>query len=515
MNRETDACLDPPDLDAAKRVIATLQEQLLKSQREIASLKHKLDVLCRRLFGKKSEKVDPRQLALALEQLNNDSGEASDPVEMDSCERVRFRERVSKRPRGRRPLPSHLPRRVVVVDVAEADKTCSCGGVKQKIGESISEKLDYIPSRLEVVQTVLPKYACPRCHEGVVSASAPVQAVEKGMAAEGLLAHVVVSKYVDHLPLYRLERIFSREGVDLPRSTLAGFVEEATAALSPVGEELRRQVLFASYLQTDDTPVTVLADLGGSFKGRLWTYLDPLGRQVIFDATPTHERDGPEKFLRDFRGHLQADAYKGYDVLYKGGRIVEVGCWAHGRRRFVEALDTDVRAAAMLALIQSLYQVEREAAELGFEGRRRLRQERSLSLLAQIDEQRGALQRIVLPKSPLGDALRYLENQWSALNRFVEDGRLSIDNNGAERQLRAVALGRKNWLFAGSLTGLHRAALLYSLAQSCRLVGVDPFAYFRDVLLRVATHPQSLIGQLTPKAWATSFAAPQAEPVPA
>ncbi len=496
---------------AAKALIRSLQEQLLKSQREIASLKHQLDVLCRRLFGKKSEKVDPRQLQLAMEQLQNEQGTAQDPVEMDSCEPVRVREKLRKAPRGRRPLPSHVPRRRVVLDIPEAEKVCACGKTKGKIGEDVSEKLDYIPSRLEVIQTVRPKYACPSCHEGVTTAPSPVQAVEKGMAAEGLLAQVVVSKYVDHTPLYRQERIFGREGVDLPRSTLVGFVEEASRALSPVGEELKREVLKATYLQTDDTPVVVLADLGGSFKGRLWTYLDPLSRQVVYDATATHERDGPEKFLQGFQGFLQADAYKGYDVLYRSGGIVEVGCWAHGRRRFVEALDTDIRGAPLVASIQQLYQVEREAEALDFGERRALRQERSVPLLAQIDSQRKALEKDILPKSPLGDALRYIDNQWKALNRFVKDGRLKIDNNGAENQLRAVALGRKNWLFAGSMAGLHRAALLYSLAQSCRLVGVEPFAYFRDVLLRVATHPQSAIGELTPKGWAATFARPNTE----
>jgi transposase len=497
---------DPPDLEAAKRLIAVLHEQLLSSQREIARLKHKLDQLCRRLFGKKSEKLDPRQLALALEQLAKESGgEASDAVEMDSGEPVRWRERIRKAPRGRRALPSHLPRRVVVVDVEENEKRCDCGQMKEQIGEAVSEKLDYIPARAEVVRTVRPKYVCSRCHEGVAVAAAPVQAVEKGLAAEGLLAHVVVSKYVDHLPLYRQEKIFAREGIELPRSTLVGFVEEVAEALAPVGEELKRQVLQASYVQTDDTSVVVLADLGGSFKGRLWTYLDPLEKQVVFDATATHERDGPEKFLRGFRGYLQADAYKGYDALYTGGRIVEVGCWAHARRRFVEALESDLRAAVVIDLIQQLYAVEREAAECDPESRRRLRQEESVSLLAKIEEQCQALQPVVLPKSPLGEALRYAKNQWRALNRFVEDGRLLIDNNRAENELRAVALGRKNWLFAGSLKGLHRAALLYSLAQSCRLVGVEPFAYFRDVLVRVATHPQNGIGQLTPKGWAASF----------
>ena len=505
MNFKTDSLPEPQDLPTAQALIRSLQAQLLKSQQEIASLKHKLDILCRRLFGKKSEKVDPRQLQLALEQLQNEPGEAQDPVEMDSCDPVLVKERVYKRRPGRRPLPGHLPRRIVVVDVPEAEKVCSCGKAKEKIGEAVSEKLDYIPSRLEVVKTVRPKYACPKCHEGVITAPSPEQAVEKGLAAEGLLAHIVVSKYVDHLPLYRQERIFKREGVDLPRSTLVGFVEEAAQALLPVGEELKREVLKENYIQTDDTPVVVLADMGGSFKGRLWTYLDPLSSQVIFEATPTHEGDGPVRFLKDFKGFLQADAYKGYDALYRKGQIVEVGCWAHGRRRFVEALDTDIRGAPIVASIQQLYQVEREAEGLDPDGRRVLRKERSVPLLAQIDSQRKALEKDVLPKSPLGDALRYLDNQWRALNRFVEDGRLKIDNNGAENQLRAVALGRKNWLFAGSMAGLHRAALLYSLAQSCRLVGVEPFAYFRDVLLRVATHPQAAIAQLTLRGWATTF----------
>jgi transposase/uncharacterized coiled-coil protein SlyX len=497
---------EPTDLATAKETIAALEAQLAKSKREIASLQHRLDVLCRRLFGKKSEKVDPRQLQLALEQLQNELGEKHDPVEMDSGEAVQLRERLIKsRPGGRRPLPKNLPRRIVVVDVAEADKACACGKAKQKIGDAVTEKLDYIPSRVEVVQTVRPKYACPACHDGVAAAAAPAQAVEKGIAAEGLLAHVVVSKYVDHLPLYRLEKIFSREGLDLPRSTLVGFVAEATAALTPIGEELKRQIVSTRYIQTDDTPVTVLADFGGSFKGRLWTYLDPLGKQVVFDATPTRERDGPLRFLEGFRGHLQADAYSGYDALYRRGGIVELACWAHARRRFVEALETEPRGATIVGLVQSLYQVERDAAEASADERRRMRQERSIPILAKLDEERQALHKDVLPKSPLGEALRYVDNQWRALNRFVEDGDLLIDNNGAERQLRAVAVGRKNWLFAGSLEGLHRAALLYSLAQSCRLVGVEPFAYFKDVLLRVTTHPQSAIAQLTPKGWAEAF----------
>lgn len=227
--------------------------------------------------------------------------------------------------------------------------------------------------------------------------------------------------------------------------------------------------------------------------------------QVVFDATATHERDGPDAFLASFRGALQADAYAGYDALYRSGRVLEIGCWAHARRRFVEALTTDPRAALVVALLQQLYQVERAGADLDADGRRALRRDQSVPLLARIDAVRQDLARTVLPKSPLGDAVRYLTNQWTALQRFVDDGRVAIDNNRAENQLRVIAVGRKNWLFAGSLEDARRAALLYSLVQSCTLVDVPPFEYLKDVLLRIATHPHRLIGQLTPKAWAETF----------
>lgn len=495
---------DVADLATARALIATLHDELTTVQRENASLRHQLDVLCQRLFGKKSERVDPRQLQLALAQLVNEPGPVSEPVEMDSGETpVHGHQR--RRPTGRRPLPPHLPRRRVELDVADADKQCACGHAKTRIGESLSEKLEYQPASFVVIETVRAKYACPFCHDGVVGAPAPPQAVEKSLAGEGLLAHVVVSKYVDHLPLYRLEGIFAREGIDLARTTLCGWVADVATALTPIGDQLRREITAATYLQTDDTSVTVLGDHGGSFKGRLWTYLDPLGRQVVFEATATHERDGPAQFLADFRGALQADAYAGYDGLYQSGRVREIGCWAHARRRFVEAFMTDPQAALMVARIQQLYQVERAATDLSVEARRLLRQEQSLPLLGEIDTVRLDLARAVLPKSPLGEAVRYLTNQWTVLQRFVEDGRLAIDNNRAENQLRVVAVGRKNWLFAGSLEGARRAALLYSIVQSCKLVDVPPFEYLKDVLVRLATHPQRLIGQLTPKAWAETF----------
>jgi transposase len=495
---------DPRDLAEARLVIASLQDQLQQSQREVASLHHQLDVMCRRLFGRKADRVDPRQLALALEQLANEPGDASAPIEMDSGETpVRAHQR--KRTPGRRPLSTDLPRQVVVIDVSDADKRCACGQIKVCIGEDVAEKLEYTPATLHVVATKRPKYACPRCHDGVVQAPPPVQAVQKAVAAEGLLAHVVVSKYVDHLPLHRQEGIFARHGVDVSRTTLCDWVSEVARALAPIGEQLRKEVLAGDYLQTDDTPVTVLREDGSSFKGRLWVYLDPIGRHVVFDATASRERAGPEAVLATFAGALQADAYSGYDRLFTTGRVVELACWAHARRGLVDALPVAPEAALLIGLVRRLYEIEREAKNLSPDARRLLRQQQSVPVLARIDEVRRDLTSRVLPKSPLGEALKYLDHQWVALNRYVEDGRFFIDNNGAERQLRVVAVGRKNWLFAGSMNGAHRAALLYSLVQSCRLVGVSPFEYLRDVLLRVATHPHRLIDQLTPKAWATHF----------
>ncbi len=486
-----------------------LRAQLTSRERQLRVVQAKLDELARRVFGKKSEKLDPRQLRLALDLLTSavELSPEGEPLESDSGESLPPSRRKKSKSRGRRPLPRSLPRRQVVVDLPESEKRCAKGHDLQRIGASVSEKIDFVPASYTVVETVVPRYSCPKCHDGVKSAPAPAQAVEKGLAAEGFIAQVVVSKYADHLPLHRQSKILARQGLDFRRSTLCDLVEAAAEALAPITDELRRQVLACDYLQTDDTSIVVLEpDEGGSIKGRVWTYLDPLGGRVVFDATRTHERKGVEDFLGRYKGYLQADAYNGYDQLFRDGTVIEVACWAHARRRFVLALEGgEPRAATILSLVQQLYRVEREAAEMSSEDRRKLRQERSLPILAEIDAQRRVLAESALPKSPLGDALRYLDNQWTALQRFVQDGRLRPDNNGAESQLRAVAVGRKNWLFAGSMAGAHRAAVLYSLIQSCKLAGVEPFAYLRDVLLRVTTHPHARIAELTPRAWARTY----------
>jgi transposase len=506
----------PEDLSTALLVIQTQHQELDARQqkieaheRRIEELMRKVDVLCHKLFGKKSEKVDPNQRDLAFDLALG--LKTSETVEMDSGEPLPFAIATAKRRRGgigRRPLPANIPVVEELNDVAAEEKTCAgCDVKKVEIGRESSQKLDYEPASVYNVVTITPKYACPKCHEGVVKAAAPVQAIEKGMAAEGLLSFVITSKYADHLPLHRLESILKRQGIDIDRSTMCGWVGKVAEAVSPIYDELKTQILKTDYLQTDDTSVVILDDPKGSYKGRLWVYRDSLGRQAIFDATRTHEKDGPRKFLKGFSGFLQADAYKGYDVLYRDRTVTEVACWAHGRRRFVEGRDTDrPRADAVLSLVRDLYQVERDAAQVSAEKRQAMRIERSVPLLAKIDELRRQYAKEVLPKSPIGEALRYLDNQWTALNRYVTDGRLLIDNNNAERELRHVAVGRKNWMFSGRFEGARRTAILYTLVSCCRLQDIDPFVYFRDVVLRVATHSQSRIAELTPRAWKLLFA---------
>jgi transposase len=495
----------PTSIETAQAMISTLAEQNARLVREVEQLRHRLDILCRKMFGRSSEKVDSNQLSLAFAALSMPEPPAPQPLEVETV-------RVKTKPTGRKAFPKDVPRRRVVLDVAEADKTCQCGAAKERIGEAVNEKLDYVPASLEIVEIVRPRYACPKCHDGVSEAKAPPQAIEGSLAAEGLLAQIVVSKYVDHLPLHRLEGIFARQGVELSRSTMCGLVAKVTEAVAPLCEVLRRSTLASGYVQVDDTPVTVLAEEVGRFTGRVWVYLDPVGKQVVFDATDSRGRDGPLDFLTGFRGHLQGDAYAGYDAVRQRGGVILMGCMAHVRRYFIEALDKDPQAAVFIALIKRLYGVEREASGLAFAERRALRQSRSAPLLRELFLLARTTAPTVLPKSPLGMALTYLQNQRRHLAQYLRDGRTEIDNNGAERQLRAVVIGRKNWLFTGSMEGAHRAATLYSLVQTCKLAGVEPWEYLRDVLRRLPTHPHSRIPELLPNAWAEARAA---APMPA
>jgi transposase len=419
----------PQTLEDAHAVIATLSEKLQTTLRENELLKQKIDKLCRRLFGKSSEKVSPEQLALAFAQLPQ-TAEAPAAVEESSGQEETTH--TARRPTGRKAFPKHLPRQRVLVMPAEAELTCSCGQRKAQIAEKVSERLDYVPASAIVIETVRPVFVCKKCHDGVTVAPAPAQAIEGCAAGSGLLAHIIVSKYVDHLPLNRLERIFARQGVELSRSTMCGQLALAEEALAPLGEEIVKRLRAGPYLQFDDTSVLVQSEEDQArFYGKMWTYHSPLERLVAFDATETREHDGPLRFLDGFGGYLQGDAYSGNLALRKKSPVVMVGCMAHLRRYFVEALEKDPRAAHFIAVIKRLYEIEAEARSLGHDERRALRQARSVPLLREIMRLHRQLSPSVLPKSPLGEALTYLRNQLRYVAQYIRDGRLEIDNNGA------------------------------------------------------------------------------------
>ena len=384
---------------------------------------------------------------------------------------------------------------------------CGCCNVPmQPIGETVTEELDYQPAVLQVREIVRIKYAC-KAHEeaGVAVPAMPARPIAKGVAGPSLIAQVVVSKYKDHLPLYRQNKIFDRFGVDIPESTLGDWIKDAANLLMLVVAAIRLSILRSCCINSDDTGILVQdkTQQGGSKKSFLWVYVGDQG-EVVFDFTAGRTRDGPRNWLGDFHGYLQADAYSGYDAVFREGKggLVEVGCMAHARRKFFEAIPTAKQAAAdAVAAIRVLYAVEREAKELGLapDQLKALRQERSKPILEQMLPWLNAQKSVFLPKSPMGKAIGYALNQWAALNRYLDDGRLAIDNNAAERALRPVAVGRKNWLFAGSAEGGKRAAVLYSIIGSCALQNVEPWAYLKDVLQRLADgeKPETL----TPRLW--------------
>lgn len=489
--------------------VPVLQQMVLTLLADVDDLRRQLLWFQNHVFGRRSEKLDPHQ-AWLFEALGQATGQAAVADPAPTGVPAKPKATVSNH-KGRRALPANLPRQRIEHHPDPKDLTCGqCGQAKQKIGEEITEQLDYVPSSFVVRQHVRVKYACKSCEEGVVIGELPAMPIEKGRPGEGLLAHVLTSKYADHLPLHRLEGIFERHGVEISRSTMCDWVGHAADLLEPVVAEMKRQILLSPKIHTDDTPVKVQEERGGGpcRKGYLWTYVG-MANDVVFDYTPGHSREGPVAFLWDYSGYLQADAYKGYDVVFARGKAVEVACWAHTRRYFWEARETDgLRSAQMLVKIQGLFDIERQAKEedLLADQIRDLRQSRAKPILAQIKNLLKTWASEVLPKSPMGQAIAYADGQWEALNRYTEDGVLSIDNNLAERVLRTVAVGRKNWLFFGADSGGHRAAIVYSLVASCKLCKKDPFAYLRDVLTRVNTHPANRISELTPPNWK-----PQAE----
>jgi transposase len=487
----------PDDLATAHRQIRELAETLRQQGRLIERLQHQLGQLLRQRYGRKGEKADPAQLLLFAPGV----AEATEAVPAPPTPQT---DRAPRRPTGRKPLPKSLPRRRLVHDVAPEHRACpECGADRRRIGEETREQLEYVPASLVVVEHVRPKYACRSCAAHVVIASRLPEPIEKGLPGTGLLAHLITSKFADHLPLYRLEGIFRRQGVDLSRSTMCGWLAACAGLLEPVVKAMTRRILTSKAIGTDDTPVTVQDHGGkGSKTGRLWAYLgDRDNPFVVFDYTPDRSRDGPERFLAGFvEGYLQSDAFAGYDRIHGRG-VVEVGCWAHARRKFYEARASDPeRSHAAMAWIGRLYEVERESREGGWGDDRLMaaRGEQSRPLLEAFWAWLDGEATKVLPRSPVGESIAYARSNRIALSRYLEAPFLAIDNNAVENALRPVAVGRKNWLHVGSDRGGRSAAVLMSLVQSCKRAENEPFAYLRDVLERVSTHPAVRIDDLLP-----------------
>lgn len=493
----------PTDIALLHRLVRDIAGTIEHRDSEIERLQSIIKKLQRAQFGRRSERLDPDQLALALEDLDADIArirESRPAVDKPSADR-RAR---------RKPLPDHLPRENVVLDVDGMVCAC-CGGALHAIGESVSEMLDWVPAKLRVIRTVRPKYACRVC-ETVTQASAPERLIAGGLATPALLAQVLVSKYCDHTPLYRQSQIFARNGVDLPRSTLAGWVGGACWWLEALHERLAKKMFASSHLFADDTPIPVLDPGRGRTKtGRLWVYArdqrpwaGPEPPAALYVFAPDRKAERPASHLQKFKGVLHVDGYAGFEQLAANGDIVLAACWAHTRRKFYDVRQATGSPIAEEALrrIGELYAIEAEVRGQSPSHRLIARRRRSKPDVADLKTWLEAQLAQVAGRSTLAEAIRYALSRWEGLTRFLHDGRIELDTNPVERAIRPVALGRKNHLFAGSDGGGDRWAILCSLIETAKLNDVEPYAYLADVLQRMADgHPVNRLDELLPWAW--------------
>jgi transposase len=507
----------PDDLDECQRLLlaalkrASELERVLDEtsasydelQETLQSTVEELNRIKRWIYGRKRERIiegeDQRHL---FDLQPPGTGESEETTPEQPPQQVAAHSR-----RRRRELDlSKLPHYRHELDLSAAEKTCNCcGREKDCIGKDETKILDYVPSKLEVHVHVRPKYACRHCKDGVVSPPPPDRPIARGIAGPGLIAQIVVSKFGDHQPLYRQEDFFARHGLHIARSTQCDWVKAAAELLEPLYERQKELVIQSPVLWTDDTPVTVLmGGEEGSRKGRFWTYIGEQHPYSVYDFTESRARDGPARFLAGFQGYLHADAYGGYDHIYLGSNesVVEVACWAHARRKFFDATRGSPRQAhQVLEWVGQLYDIEDRARESSAEARASLRQQEAVPVLDRIGAYLVELERSALPKSALGKAVGYARNQWQALRRYTEDGRLSIDNNVSERTLRQQAIGRKNWLFLGSKQAGPRAAVLFTILAGAKRHRIEPWAYLKEILLRLhADDPR--LDDMLPDRWA-------------
>jgi transposase len=491
----------PDDIETLKQLLLEERAARQVDRAEIASLKLQLSYLKRQQYGQSSEQLSEKiaQLELTLEDLEAAAYAASVPAP----------QAVTREKSVRRPLPAELPRENVIHEPALSQAcTCpGCGGAMKLLGEDTAEMLEYIPSRFKVIRHVRPKLACARCDK-IVQAQAPSRPIARGLAGPGLLAHVLVSKYADHLPLYRQSQIFARSGIDLDRSTLADWVGGTHELLAPLIEALAEHVLAGTHLHADDTPYPVLAPGTGKTKiARIWTYVrderswgSNVPPAVLFRYTPDRKGIHPRTHLSRFAGAMHVDGYAGFDKLFETGRIHEIACWAHARRKFFDLYEATQSPIAKEALdrIGTLYGIEGEIRGRPPDERKAVRQARAGPSLEQLRAWLISTTRQLSRKSDAAGAIRYTLSRWEALCRYRDDGRAELDNNGAERALRCIALGRKNHLFAGADTGGERAAGIYSLIGTAKLNEIDCEAYLRYVLECIAEHPVNRVSDLLP-----------------
>jgi transposase len=502
-----DAAHLPDDPTLLKQMVAELLITVTQLRTTIDQQQAHIQSLVRMTFGRRTERVEGPVLF--------DLGGAAEEVPASPLEAPMPEVAVKRRGHGRRRRPSDLPREPEVLDLTEAEKACPCcGEVRVRIGADVSERLDYRPACLFIRVVERPTYLCRHCEQrgdNVQAAQQPLppEPIPRGTVGAGLLAHVLVSKWWDHLPLYRLEHILARLGWEVSRSTLCDQMMRCAEVLTPLYDLMCRRVRASFALHADDTPIALL---NPRRTGYAWVYVgDLLNPYTVFDLTVGRQQEFPERFLAGYRGFVHADAYAGYNPLYAAG-ATHVGCWMHARRNFFEAKDSDpARAHEALARIRLLYAVEAEAKAKGLSGTDLVayRRERAGPALESFAEWLAAEVPRVLPKSKIGEAVGYAANQWSTLIRYLEDGQLTIDNSPAEQALRPLAVGRRNWLHIAGDGGLKSAAVLLSVAASAKRHGVNPWAYVRHILTASAARPRAAdFSDLLPDAWVQAGANP-------
>jgi transposase len=490
----------PDDVPSLKEIIAAQYLEYKKNQEQITYLQEMVRLLKNEIFGRKSEiRKDPDHNQMPLFGTPQ-AVAAPQPAKVTV-------EAHTRKKQGRKPLPKDLARIEVIHDIPEEQKHCACGMDLTRIGEQVCEKLDYIPAKLQVIRHIRPKYACKGC-EGVEDAGPavkiappPAQLIAKSIATEGLIAHVVVSKFADGLPLYRQEKIFSRYGIDLPRATLANWMVQAAEQCRPLVELLKTEIRSGPVINLDESTVQVLNEPGRSntTKSYMWVFSgsDPQHRAVVYHYHPTRTGQVALDFLGDYKGYVQSDAFSGYDQLARKEGIIHLGCWAHARRNFMDIANvlkkdrskasTKGLAEEPLDFIGNLYQLEERAKDLAlsYDEIYQLRQKQARPILVSFKLWLDANHFLTPPKSLLGKAIRYTLNHWSKLIVYIEDGRLTPDNNMAENAIRPFVLGRKNWLFAGAPKGAEASAIFFSLIETAKANGLEPYAYLRYVFTKL------------------------------